>query len=245
MRAASRSSSIFTGTSSPITRSVDGLTLQCPRSGAACVGGMTAWVLPQSAELAFFSAHAILDHRFRLVLFRDLSEMTRRGLDWNDVLEFSNEYGLRSIVWSALTAARLYADADIPESVLEALSVGSLAERVFARQLTRIDPVRFDGRSMHPLNLASVLLHDDFRDRLALVKRAPTAFEGWRKTHDDLPPAWPNTRTGTGHIESTAWCRGLWRVDSHRAGDSRMGRPIHVPVNRLGSDGRCDTCIRS
>jgi glycosyltransferase involved in cell wall biosynthesis len=49
------------------------------------------------------------------------------------------------------------------------------------RALPATDVVRFDGHRLHPLNLASVLMHDDRRERLRLAASAPLAFPHWRK----------------------------------------------------------------
>lgn len=142
------------------------------------------WELPFGAEITFLAAHAVLDHRFRLILFRDLAEVTRHDADWDEVVRFAGQHGLRSLTWAALLSASRFAAAPVPDALLDTLRVGSLAERAYEHWLSKVDPVRFDGRSRHPLNLAAVLLHDDRADRLALVARAPGGFGRWKRKPD-------------------------------------------------------------
>jgi glycosyltransferase involved in cell wall biosynthesis len=138
--------------------------------------------LPLEAELAFFAAHAVLDHRFRLILFRDLAELTRSApLDWDGLARALDRWGLRSVMWAALTCAEAFALAPVPAGFLDDLRVRSLSLRLFGNQVASIDPVRFDGHRPHLLNLASVFLHDDRSDRMILAVRAPLAYGGWRK----------------------------------------------------------------
>ena len=54
------------------------------------------YVLPESARIAFLTTHAALDHRFRLILFRDLAEVARRVPDWEQLHEFASRWRLRS-----------------------------------------------------------------------------------------------------------------------------------------------------
>lgn len=142
------------------------------------------WQLPLGAEVSFLAAHAVLDHRFRLILFRDLAEIARSEPDWEEIGRFADRHGVRSVTWAALSTARRFANAEIPSAFLDALRCRSVPERAYETWLARIDPVRFDGRSRHPLNLASVLLHDDRFDRIALIARAPAAFGRWKRKRE-------------------------------------------------------------
>lgn len=142
------------------------------------------WELPIGAELTFLSAHAVLDHRFRLVLFKDLAEVAHQQPDWDEVARFADRHGLRSLTWAALRTAQRFAAAEIPDGVLDEMRVGTMPERAYEAWIGKVDPVRFDGRSRHPLNLATVLLHDDRVDRIALVARAPRAFGRWKQKED-------------------------------------------------------------
>ena len=139
------------------------------------------WELPPAIHLAFLCTHAVLDHRFRLVLFRDLAEMARSGVDWEAVCRFAARWGLRSSTYVALLIAKMIVDAAVPEQVLADLRPSGLALRGAERWLPRTDLVHFDGRRLHALNLAIVLLHDDPGARLRLALRAPFAFPRWRR----------------------------------------------------------------
>ena len=55
--------------------------------------------------------------------------------------------------------------ADIPDEVLGRLRPISETVTFLERQLPRVDIARFDGRTVHPVNLASVLLNDSARAR--------------------------------------------------------------------------------
>ena len=57
--------------------------------------------IPEEIRVAFACTHALLDHRFRLVLFRDLAEFARRGIDRNRVLLAGFSRG-GSMVWDTL-----------------------------------------------------------------------------------------------------------------------------------------------
>ena len=131
----------------------------------------------------------MLDHRFRLVLFRDLAELAERAGDLGAVEGFATEHGLRALTWTALTAARHFAEAPIDPSFMDRLGPRTLVERFVRREIRHVDPLRFDGHSVHPLNLGIVLLHDDLSGRLALAGRAAGAFSGWRSRTTRLAQA--------------------------------------------------------
>jgi hypothetical protein len=140
------------------------------------------WVLPQEAELAFLCTHAWLDHRFRLILFRDLVEFTAtQQIDWDRFVDYTTRWNLRSISYVALLIAARLLDASVPHEVLSRLRIPSLPLRFIEQRLPRIDLVDFDGHTMHPLNLAAVVLHDDPAVGRRLVLTAPIAFPGWRR----------------------------------------------------------------
>lgn len=136
------------------------------------------WLVPGSALVCFLTAHAILDHRFRLILFRDLLELARHSIP-EDLVEFAARWGLRSTSYVPLWVAREALGAPIPSAVLDELRPPSAPIRFLERALPRVDMVRFDGHRAHPVNLAGVLLHDRRSDRIALTIRAPVAFPGW------------------------------------------------------------------
>lgn len=139
------------------------------------------WNLPEAHRIAFLSAHAVLDHRFRLVLFRDLLEMARGPVDWDEVESVARRWKLRSTTYLALWMTQRLLDADIPSDFLESIRPSSIALRFLENAIPRTDLTRFDGHSIHPINLAAVTLHDDVGSRVALVARAPAAFPGWRR----------------------------------------------------------------
>ena len=139
------------------------------------------WELPQESEIAFLCAHAIFDHRFRLILFRDLVEVARGPVGWESVVEFATRYGLRSTTYLALLIASRALDAEVPEDVLANLRPRGTAMRGAEVLLPRTDLVTFDGHRPHPLNLSVVLAHDEFLDRAGLVLRAPLAILPWSR----------------------------------------------------------------
>ncbi len=138
------------------------------------------WLLPDEVVAAFLCTHALLDHRFRLVLFRDLVEVARHGLDWETAVRFAHDHGLAGfghLAWSVASAL----GAAVPGEVLAETSTGGLPLRVARELLPRTDLVRFDGKRPHLLNLA-VTLHADRRlDRAVLALRAPRAYPRWRR----------------------------------------------------------------
>lgn len=162
-----------------------------------CADGATEWAwmhsadeetdygpshrLPVEAYVAFLATHALLDHRFRLILFRDLAEVSRNGIDWGAFVEFVSRWRLRSFGYLALAMAGQLTGAPIPGGVLEELRPRSLPLRASEALLSRTDVVRFDGHRPHPLNLAMVLLHDRPADRLRLLVHAPPAVPGWMR----------------------------------------------------------------
>ncbi|HJU51258.1 MAG TPA: glycosyltransferase [Acidimicrobiia bacterium] len=139
------------------------------------------WRLPESAHLAFLCAHAVLDHRFRLILFRDLVELSRHSPDWTGQFDFAKRNGLRSTSYLAWLIAARALGATVPEEFLHELAPPGLALIAAERLLARTDIVTFDGHRPHPLNLAMVLVHDHLQGRLALAARAPLAIPGWRR----------------------------------------------------------------
>lgn len=137
------------------------------------------WRLPDDALLAFLSAHALLDHRFRLILFRDLAELAAGNPPWESLVGFAARHRLAAVTYLAHFIAAGAAAAAVPAEVLHELNPGSAAVRFLERRLPRTDLAAFDGRRPHSVNLAVTLLHDDPADRLALVLRAPGALPGW------------------------------------------------------------------
>ncbi|MEX1004533.1 MAG: glycosyltransferase [Acidimicrobiia bacterium] len=150
------------------------------------------WLLPTEALVGFLATHALLDHRFRLILFRDLAEVAARGVEWDQLLDFAHRFGLRSSSYAAWRIAASALGAEIPADVLARLRPRSLPVAVTERLLPRTDLVRFDGHRPDPLNLAMVLLHDRRRTRAALVLAAPFRFPEWlRRVEQDR---------GLGHV---------------------------------------------
>jgi len=139
------------------------------------------WHLPEAAMICFLCTHALLDHRFRLILFRDLTEVALRKVDWEEVGRFAHKWGLRSSTYIALLIASQTTNASIPRDCLTALRPNGLAIRLTEQLLPKTDIVRFDGHHPHPLNLAIVLLHDSALGRVRLAARAPIAFPKWRR----------------------------------------------------------------
>ena len=137
------------------------------------------WHLPSEARIAFLSTHAVLDHRFRLILFRDLAELARKGIDGDALFEFTNRWQLRSFTYLALRIARDLADAQVNDGLLHQLRPASLVMKAVERLISRVDFVHFAGHKPHPLNLAIVLLHDSRAARVRLAMRAPLAAPQW------------------------------------------------------------------
>ncbi len=159
------------------------------------------WQLPEEARIGFLCTHALLDHRFRLILFRDLTEVAATEPDWSALIEFGTRWQLRAPTYLALLMAVGLTEAAVPPSVLEKLRLPHvLALRYLERMLPRTNTVRFDGHRLHPLNLAAVLVHDDRRQRLRLAADAPLSFPTWWKRveamgHQDSIPAPDASRT--------------------------------------------------
>jgi len=139
------------------------------------------WVLPEEARIAFLCTHALLDHRFRLILFRDLAEVSATNPDWDALLLFAERWKLRSTTYLAFLLARGAMDAAVPASVLGSLRSRGLALRATERALPMADLVRFEGHRSHPLNLTIVLVHDDPNTRKRLFVVAPRSFPRWRE----------------------------------------------------------------
>lgn len=161
-----------------------------------CADGATSWAwqrarvdgdsalgpmrqIPLEAYVSFLCTHALLDHRFRMILFRDLRELAEREPDWEAIAGFASRWQLRSFTYLALEMATRYAGARVPEGFLAEVRPPNLPLGAIERLLPRIDPVRFDGHRPHPLNLAMVLLHDDRATRLRLLAHAPSAAPQW------------------------------------------------------------------
>ncbi|MGH8934832.1 MAG: nucleotidyltransferase family protein [Acidimicrobiia bacterium] len=142
------------------------------------------WQLPQPAHLGFLCTHALLDHRFRLILFRDLAEIAAGRVDWPELVGFVERWGLRSTTYLALLIAARAVGAAVPEWVLAGLRPHSVVMRAAERLLERTDLVRFEGHRLAALNLAIVLQHDRPWGRLRLAARAPFALPGWRRRVD-------------------------------------------------------------
>ena len=161
-----------------------------------CADGATSWAwdnfsgapesplgpmtqIPPEAYASFLCTHALLDHRFRMILFRDLAELADRGIDWEAIARFASRWKVRSFTYLALEMASRFAGARVPEGFLTELRPSNLPLDAIEALLTRIDPVRFDGHRPHLLNLAMVLLHDERATRLRLVAHAPSAAPQW------------------------------------------------------------------
>lgn len=145
------------------------------------------WELPGWGTWTFLAAHALLDHRFRLILFRDFVELARHTVDWNSVIDNARTWRLRSVTYTALWIGRQAFGAGIPDDVLHALRPRSETVAFLERQLPKTDIARFDGRRVHPVNLASVLLNDSGLARIGLALRAPMAFPAWRRRSAQAP----------------------------------------------------------
>lgn len=139
------------------------------------------WHHPPGPRISFLCTHALFDHRFRLILFRDLVELARAGVDWEEVIDFAEEFQLRSSTYVSLLIARRLLGAQVPESTLKKLRPRGPLIRLVEFLLPRIDFARFDGHKPHLLNLALVLLHDQPRKQLVLALRAPLAVPGWTR----------------------------------------------------------------
>jgi glycosyltransferase involved in cell wall biosynthesis len=153
------------------------------------------WDIPDTYRVAFLAAHAVLDHRFRLILFRDFLELQRGPVDWDALVDVAGRWGLRSTTYLALWISKAALGLEVPDGVLESLRTASLPVRYLERSLPRVDLISFDGHKPHPVNLAAVLLNDDRRGRVALALRAPSAFPRWRQrvTEEHHSPATPRT----------------------------------------------------
>lgn len=152
------------------------------------------WHLPTGPRICFLCTHALLDHRFRLILFRDLWEIARVGVDWEEVVDFATEFHLKSTTYVSLLIAKRLLSADIPQPILETLRLRGTLVQLVEFLLSRTDLVRFDGHKPHLLNLALVLLHDQPSKRISLALRAPLAAPdwtrraGWRPLWRPTPP---------------------------------------------------------
>ena len=151
------------------------------------------WHLPAEVRLGFLCTHAILDHRFRLILLRDLREISfSLRPDWEALVNFAASWNLRSVTYLAWLMAAHLVLAPVPAEVLTELRPSNWPTRLLEVMLPRTDVVHFDGFRPHPVNLATVLVHDDFIQRIALTIRAPFAAPGWAWRGGSSP-------TGIGH----------------------------------------------
>ncbi|MDX1468861.1 MAG: nucleotidyltransferase family protein [Acidimicrobiia bacterium] len=139
------------------------------------------WVLPEPYRVGFLAAHAVLDHRFRLILFRDLLELALSDINWSSLAELSRRWGLRSTTYLACWMAKAMLGAAVPDAFLDSVRPRSAPLSYLEWALPRTDVVRFDGHTVHPINLATVLLNDSRIGRVSLASRAPVAIPGWRR----------------------------------------------------------------
>jgi hypothetical protein len=103
------------------------------------------WDLPDWGNWSFLAAHAVLDHRFRLILFRDFVELASHPVDWEGLIDNAGSWGLRSVTYVALWIGKKAFGADIPDEVLRRLRPVSETVTFLERQLPRVDIARFDG----------------------------------------------------------------------------------------------------
>jgi len=139
------------------------------------------WDIPEAFRIVFLSSHSVLDHRFRLILFRDFLELAKRPIDWDQVDVVAHRWGLRSTTFLALWLSREMLGADIDRGFLASVRPKSAPIGFLEWALPRTDVVRFDGHRPRPINLASVLLNDSPGERLSLLARAPSAFPAWQR----------------------------------------------------------------
>lgn len=139
------------------------------------------WVFSDEVMTSFLSLHALLDHRFRIILFRDLLEIAETNPDWPSIADFAIRHKLAGFQRIAWLIAREVLDAPVPDEFLALLARRHVLEFAAEWLLARTDLVRFDGRRQHPLNLAITLLHDDAAERRRLIRKAPLAFSRWRR----------------------------------------------------------------
>jgi len=198
-----------------------------------------AWNLPIETSLAFLCAHALLDHRFRLILFRDLAELARHDIDWDAVGRFVQRFGLRSTTYLALWIARSLARAEIDSAILADLRPRNFPTAVAQQLLPRTDVVRFDGHRPHLLNLAIVLMHDEAAKRVRLLLRSPAAFPmWWRRTADQARPdmtAQPPQRAASAMIVVTTNRRRGAEVQGERLASGLRERGWAVSLAALTS----------
>ena len=153
------------------------------------------WRIPDAIGIAFLASHAVLDHRFRLILFRDFLELARDEIDWEALQEVATRWGLRSTTFLALWMARNALGVNVPGEFLSAVYQPSIPIRYLRLALPRTDLVRFDGHHPHPINLAVALLNDSPASRVALFVRSPFAVPGWRRRVASEARSDPTPRT--------------------------------------------------
>jgi hypothetical protein len=150
--------------------------------------------LPMWGNFVFLCTHATLDHRFRLVLFRDLAQCLNRGFDLERAITFSKKWQMASEVYIALLIVQGILGTAIPSATLAAVRPNSAVIRYLEGALPKTDLVRFDGHRIHPVNLAFVLMHDSPLRRIQLLASAPAAFPGWvRRVARDRSNTSPTT----------------------------------------------------
>jgi len=205
------------------------------------------WELPSEPYLAFLTTHAVLDHRFRLILFRDLAEIARKDVDWDAFIGFTGRWQLRSPAYLSLLVAAKAVDAPVDAAVLEELRPDYFQLRWVERALARTDLVRFDGHRPYPLNLGIVLLHDRASVRARLALNAPSSFPRWQRA---VEPEWRQSqgfrRTVTLLVASNQR-RGA-EVNGERLADglSRKGWDVNlVALSDGGEDARVHADVLS
>ena len=193
------------------------------------------WEIPASYMIAFLSAHAVLDHRFRLILFRDFLELSLEGIDYDALERVTMDWGLRSTTYLALWMSKAALGVEVPEDFLASIRPTSVALRYLEIVLPRTDLVRFDGHRPYPANLAAVLLNDSQAESLLLLLRAPGAFPHWRRRveSDHQSGAAPRTLI----VVSTDMRRGA-EVFSERLRDGLSARGWVVETVALRGSGR-------
>ena len=197
------------------------------------------WEIPDSYLTAFLAVHAVLDHRFRMILFRDFLELTRIGVDWDALERMTTRWGLRSTTYVSLWVCKVALGVPIPDGFLASLRPTSIPIRYLERALPRVDMVRFDGHKPHPINLAAVLLNDSPLASFSLLLRAPFAVPSWRSrvvSSRAVGSAAPRTLI----LASTDKRRGA-EVFSERLREGLVGRGWVVEAVSLRESGETPT----
>ena len=193
------------------------------------------WEIPAPYMTAFLSAHAVLDHRFRLILFRDFLELNLRGVDYDALERVATDWGLRSTTYLALWMSRAAFGVQVPQDFLASIRPTSVALTFLEIALPRTDLARFDGHRPHPANLATVLLNDSQSESFLLLLRAPGAFPRWRRRVESDHESGAPPRTLI--VVSTDLRRGA-EVFSERLRDGLNARGWVVETVGLRGSGR-------